>query len=130
MKLLFFLSSIFILTVSADKCGSKKKNATGTTTATYKAKLETKALCMNYTLRLLEGDIDTSLISSNWIDESTGKSYTNVFGLGSPCTFPPGIEQGDDFYFQIDTSQKQECAVCMAFYPTPPRKLSIKVVEK
>lgn len=127
MKLLFFLSSVFILTVSADKCGSKKKNGA---TTTYKAKLETKALCMNYTLRLLEGDIDTSLVTANWVDESTGKSYTNVFGLGSPCTFPSSIEQGDDFYFQIDTSQKQECAVCMAYYPTPPRKLSIKVVEK
>lgn len=129
MKLLFFLSSVFILTVSADKCGNKKKTET-TTPATYKAKLETKALCMNYTLRLLEGDIDTSLITASWTDESTGKSYTNVFGLGSPCTFPSNIEQGDDFYFQIDTSQKQECAVCMAYYPTPPRKLSIKVVDK
>ena len=129
MKLLFFLSAVFILTVSADKCGNKKKTET-TTPTTYKAKLETKALCMNYTLRLLEGDIDTSLIAASWTDESTGKSYTNVFGLGSPCTFPSNIEQGDDFYFQIDTSQKQECAVCMAYYPTPPRKLSIKVVDK
>ena len=129
MKLLFFLSAVFMLTVSADKCGNKKKTET-TTPAIYEAKLETKALCMNYTLRLLEGDIDTSLISASWTDESTGKSYSNVFGLGSPCTFPSSIEQGDDFYFQIDTSQKQECAVCMAYYPTPPRKLSIKVVDK
>jgi hypothetical protein len=125
MKLLIFLSVIYILTVSADKCGKKKAD-----TGKYKARLETKALCMNYTLRLLEGDIDTSLITTNWTDESTGKSYTSVFGLGSRCTFPSNIEQGDDFYFVIDTTQKQECAVCMAYYPTPPRKLSIKVVEK
>ena len=96
----------------------------------YKARLETKAICMNYTLRLLEGDIDTSLITANWTDESTGKSYTNVFGLGSPCTFPPNIQQGDDFYFMIDSSTIKDCIVCMAYYPTPPRKLSIKVVEK
>ena len=126
MKLLFFLSSIFLLTVSADKCDSKKKTETGI----YKAKLEIKALCMNYTLRLLEGDLDTSLITASWSDESTGKSYTNVFGLGSRCTFPSTIEQGDDFYFKIDSSEKQDCAVCMAYYPTPPKKLSIKVVEK
>ena len=115
-----------MLTVSAEKCGNKKKTDTGT----YKAKLETKALCMNYTLRLLEGNIDTSLMVANWTDESTGKSYTNVFALGSPCTFPPNIEQGDEFYFRIDSSEKQQCAVCMAYYPTPPKKLSIKVVEK
>ena len=119
MKLFIFLSAIFMLTISADKCGKKKKTEAGL----YKAKLETKAICMNYTLRLLEGNIDTSLITANWTDESTGKSYTNVFALGSPCTFPANIQQGDDFYFRIDTSQKQECAVCMAYYPTPPRKL-------
>ena len=125
MKLFLLLPAIFLVTVSADKCGKKES-----TTGKYKARLETKALCMNYTLRLLEGNIDTSLITANWTDESTGKSYTNVFGLGSRCTFPSNIEQGDDFYFIIDTTQKQDCAVCMAYYPTPPRKLSIKVVEK
>ncbi len=126
MKLLLLLSAIFLPTISADKCGKKKKTETGR----YKAKLEIKALCMNYTLQMLEGNIDTSLITAKWIDESTGKSYTNVFGLGSPCTFPPNIKQGEDFYFQIDSSEKQDCAVCMAYYPTPPRKLSIIVVEK
>src|SRR3989337_3233922 len=126
MKLVIFLSSVFILTVSADKCGNKKKTEAGI----YKAKLETKALCMNYTLRLVEGDIDTSLVNASWTDESTGKSYTNVFGLGSRCTFPSTIEQGDEFYFKIDSSAKQDCAVCMAYYPTPPKKLSIEVLDK
>ena len=125
MKLLL-LSAILLLTISANKCDKKKK----TETTIYKAKLEIKALCMNYTLKLLEGNIDTSLITASWIDESTSKSYTNVFGLENPCTFPPNIQQGEDFYFQIDSSGKQDCAVCMAYYPTPPRKLSIKVVEK
>ena len=77
MKILLLLSAIFLLTVSADKCNSKKKTEPGV----YKAKLETKALCMNYTLRLLEGDLDTSMITASWTDESTGKSHTNVFGL-------------------------------------------------
>ena len=126
MKLLFVLSMILSFTISADKCGSKKTETGGK----YKARLETKAICMNYTLRLLEGDIDTSLITASWTDESTGKSYQNVFGLGSPCTFPSNIEQGDDFYFMIDTTQKQQCAVCLAYYPSPPRKLSIKVMDK
>ena len=50
--------------------------------------------------------------------------------LEAAAHFLPTIEQGDDFYFMIDTAQKQDCAVCMAYYPTPPKKLSIKVVEK
>ena len=125
MKLFILLTGIFLLTISADKCGNKKSDAT-----TFKAKLEIKALCMNYTIRLLEGNIDTSLISATWTNESTGKSYNNVFGLASPCTFPAVIKEGDEFYFTIDSLSKQDCPVCLANYPTPPKKLSIKVVEK
>ena len=142
MKLLIFLSGIFLLTISAQNCNNRsnvKNEVTGDSTMarkidsdkvkTYKAKLEIKALCMNYTLRLVEGSIDTSLISGNWMDETTHKSYQNVFALGNPCTFPATIEQGQDFNFVIDTTNTQkQCAVCMAYYPTPPKKLFIKVV--
>ena len=127
MKLLLLLAGLFTLTASADKCGKKEKSSGGTK---LKAKLETKALCMNYTLRLLEGNVDTSLIVSSWTDESTGKQYNNVFGLGNPCDFPDSIQEGDEFYFTIDTARKKDCMVCMAFYPTPPRKLTIKVIPQ
>ncbi|HEY6503950.1 MAG TPA: hypothetical protein VIZ28_08260 [Chitinophagaceae bacterium] len=124
MKLFIFLAGVFLLTISADKCG-KKANEAGT----CKGKLEIKGLCMNYTIRLLGGNMDTSLVNAAWTNEITGKSYSNVFGLGSPCTFPATINEGDEFYFTIDSS-KQECPVCLAYYPTPPKKLSIKVVQK
>jgi hypothetical protein len=126
MKLFFFLSALFVLTVSAEKCSKKKTTGDGV----YKGKLEIKALCMNYTIRLLEGNIDTSMISGNWTNESTGQTYTNVFGLANPCNFPSSIAEGGEFYFSIDSSGKKDCAVCMAYYPTPPKKLFIKVVEK
>ena len=125
MKILLVLSSAFLL-ASADKCGKKKTVGNDT----LKGKLEVKALCMNYTISIVEGNVDTSLVEANWTDESTGKSYKNAFGLGSPCTFPPSIEQGDEFYFVIDTTQKRDCAVCMAYYPTPSKKLMIKVLDK
>jgi hypothetical protein len=122
MKLFILLTAVFSLTVAADGC--KKKDTV------YKGKLEIKALCMNYTISVLEGAIDTSMVTANWTDESTNKSYKNVFGLDSRCTFPPNINEGDEFYFVIDTAAQPECAVCMAYYPTPPKKLSIKVVPK
>jgi hypothetical protein len=139
MKLLFFLSCIFLLTVSAQQCNNKKNanvkvdsiaadSAAGM--PTYKAKLEIKAICMNYTLRLTQGSLDTSQVAASWTDETTGKSYQNVFALGNPCTFPSSIEPGQEFNFVIDTAKEQkQCAVCMAYYPTPPKKLFIKVVE-
>jgi hypothetical protein len=128
MKFLIFLSAIFLLTVSAKNCGSKKSS---TEPVTYKAKLETKALCMNYTLRLTEGSLDTSMVAASWTDENTHKTYQNAFALGNPCTFPASIKEGDEFNFIIDTAKNQEqCIVCMAYYPTPPKKLYIKVVGK
>jgi hypothetical protein len=131
MRLLIILSALFLLTVSADQCGNKNKNDAQAEPVRYKGKLETKAICMNYTLRLVQGSIDTSLVAPEWTDENTGKSYKNAFALGNPCNFPVNINQGDEFYFFIDTSSKQDpCIVCMAYYPTPPKKLFIKVVEK
>lgn len=125
MKLFLLASCLVVLSASASKCGSKKSDAT-----TYKAKLETKALCMNYTFTLLEGNIDTALINSRWTDESKGKTFTNAFGLANPCDLPATINEGDEFFFTIDTAKNKDCAVCMAYYPTPPRKLTIKVVPK
>jgi hypothetical protein len=125
MKLLILLMGIFTLTISADSCGKKDKAGD-----VYKGKLEVKALCMNYTLTVVEGNIDPSLVVENWTDENTKKSYKNAFGLADPCTFPSTIKEGDEFYFSIDTLKKGDCAVCMAYYPTPEKKLLIKIVDK
>jgi hypothetical protein len=73
--------------------------------------------------------MDTSKIVANWTDEHTGQSYKNVFRLDQPCDFPDTIDAGDEFYFQLD-NQKKECVVCLAYYPTPPKALAIKVVNK
>ena len=95
----------------------------------FKGRLEVKGICSNYTIKLVEGTLDKSMIVAEWKDEVTGKSYLNVFALGSPCTFPATINEGDEFYFTIDTT-KQQCAVCMAYYPKPEKALSIKVLDK
>src|SRR5690348_14669539 len=123
LQLLILLPGLVFLALTNDTCKNKKIAGN-----TYKAKLEIKGICSNYTFRLLEGDIDTSRITASWTDETTNKSYRNVFGLANPCTFPASIEEGGEFYFEIDSSGKKDCAVCMAYYPTPPAKLHIKVV--
>ena len=123
MKLLLILAPLFSFLVSADGCKKKPANA-------FKGRLEVKALCMNYTISVIEGDIDTSLVVPSWTDESTNKTYKNAFALGSRCTFPAEIKEGEEFYFVIDSSASQQCAVCMAYYPTPEKKLPIKVVTQ
>jgi hypothetical protein len=107
------------------QCTSQKNAASSTC---YKARLEIKGMCANYTFKLLDGDIDTSKIVAAWTDENTGKQYTNVFGLGSPCNFPDSLKAGDEFYFTLDTAV-QNCAVCMAYYPHPSKSLRLKVIN-
>jgi hypothetical protein len=128
MKRLLFLSAIFLLTISAKNCTrNEKKNEAFR--EVFKAKLEIKAICMNYTVRVID-NIDTLNVVSSWTDETTKKTYKNVFALANPCNFPDSIKQGDEFYFVIDTVSTKPCMVCMAYYPVPEKKLSIKIVNK
>lgn len=127
MKTLILLSSLVLLNVSADKCSDKKET---TKENKYKARLETKALCMNYTFTLQEGKLDTSFVNAVWTDESTGKTYKNAFSFANPCDFPASIKEGDEFWFVIDTTKQKECAVCMAYYPTPSKKICMRVVTE
>ena len=123
MKVLLPLTAILFFTLPAQECKQKKE-----TEKPLRAKLEIKAMCMNYTLRLVDGNLDNSQIESSWTDETTGKSYKNVFALANPCDFPSSIKEGDEFNFIIVTAKEKNCAVCMAYYPTPKKKLMIKVL--
>ncbi|MFZ1371696.1 MAG: hypothetical protein WAR78_15010 [Ferruginibacter sp.] len=125
MQRLFILSVIFLFTIAAGNCTGKKKNS-----EPFKGRLEIKAICMNYTIALTGGNIDTSKIVTSWTDEVTNRTYKNVFALANPCNFPSSIKEGDEFYFVIDTANTSGCAVCLAYYPTPGKKLSIKIIEK
>src|SRR5215211_5263025 len=96
----FVLSiTIILATLSLTHCSSQKAPST----TCFKGRLEVKSICSNYTIKLLEGSIDTSRIVATWKDETTDKSYTNVCGLSSPCSFPSTINAGDEFYFVLDT---------------------------
>lgn len=122
MKLLLLLSILATLALSNSDCRSK------TTAEKMKGRLEIAGICSNYTIRVLEGDPGEDAVEANWTDETTGKQYENVFRLENPCDFPSTIKQGDEFYFVIDSSSRKPCTVCMAYYPTPAKKLPVKVI--
>ena len=125
MKLFILLSAFSTLLLSAEYCSLPKPHY-------VVGRLEIKAICSNYTISIIDSFLpyDTSLTVANWTDETTGKSYKNVFKLGNPCQFPDSIKQGDEFYFLIDNGKQKDCMVCMAYYPTPSKKINIKVVKK
>lgn len=120
MKLIILGSALVFMSISTENCHKSNR---------YRARLEIKGICMNYTISVLD-PIDTSLVEASWTDENTGKTYTNAFALGSKCNFPANLNEGDEFYFSIDTSSNRDCNVCLAYYPVPKKTLLIKVVEK
>ncbi|TCJ12420.1 hypothetical protein EPD60_14175 [Flaviaesturariibacter flavus] len=113
------------LSIQAGCRKDKGRPATGC----YRGKLAVKGICSNYTIQVTGGAIDTTRIQARWRDEVTGTTWTNVFALGSPCTFPASIREGEEFYFTIDEGAVQNCVVCMAYYPVPDKKLSIRVLD-
>ena len=124
MKIYLVAPFIFILATTTNKCKNKNESSV------FKGKLEVKGMCMNYTIKLLEGNMDPSKLVAEWKNEVTGKTHNNVFALGSVCNFPPAINEGDEFYFSIDTTYVSNCAVCLAYYPKPAKSIAIKVVNK
>ena len=122
MKLLLLLPILATLVLSNSDCQSKKA------VEKMRGRLEIAGICSNYTIRVLEGDPGKDAVEANWTDETTGKQYDNVFRLENPCDFPATIKQGDEFYFVIDSSSRKPCTVCMAYYPTPAKKLPVKVI--
>lgn len=128
MKLLLILSATLALTAGQKGCGKKKQ---ADPDKVYKGRVEVAGICSNITIKVLDEKADTALFQANWTDETTGKSYTNVFALGNPCGFNKGgneAKAGNEFYFKIDTAKQQDCAVCMAYYPVPKKRLNIKIV--
>jgi hypothetical protein len=123
MKMYILTPFLFLLSMNGEKCKNKNDGTV------YKGRLEIKAICMNYTIKLLEGNLDTTQFIAKWKDETNGKIHKNVFALGSACSFPTTIKEGDEFYFTIDPNPPHDCAVCMAYYPKPPKSVSIKVVN-
>ena len=121
-KFIYLFALLFLLSCS-------KNNSDSELESSYKGKLVVKGICMNYVIQVLDSDFDSSLIELNWTNEFSDISYTNVFALGSVCDFPDNIEEGDDFNFIIDNSKDNNCAVCLAYSPTPNKYLSITVLD-
>ena len=95
-------------------------------TSCFKGRLEIKGICQNYVIRLLDGDTAALQLEKTWVDETTDKTYQNVFALQNKCDFPD-LKEGDEFYFTLEASPKSDCMVCQAYRPVPAAQNNIKV---
>ena len=93
----------------------------------FSGKLVKKGICMNYVIEVLDPMSDKNLVEISWRDEFSDKEYQNVFTLGSVCDFPIDIMEGDIFNFSVIENYNQQCAVCLAYTPTPEKSLNIRL---
>ncbi len=64
IKTLIITGLISLVLSSQKECNSNNKKA-----GCYKGRLEIKGICSNYTITVLEGDLDSSKIAKSWTDE-------------------------------------------------------------
>lgn len=130
MLKLFTICCFILLTFTNFVCQKNSSQIERVLTGNqFKGRLEIKGICMNYTIKLLEGEMDPALYQKSWTDQHSGKTYSNVFALGSQCSFPSHLKEGDEFYFSIENENDPNCGVCLAYYPTPSKKLAIRVIS-
>lgn len=120
-----FLTPLLLIATTLLTAATCNKTASSSTQC-FKGRLEIKGICMNYVIKVLEGDIKALNMDSSWTDESDGKVYRNVFALGNKCNFPD-LKEGEEFYFTVTSTAAEDCNVCMAFRPVPATKNNIIV---
>lgn len=109
---------------------SCKKEDFSTNTDCYRGKIVLSGICSNITVQVTSGNLDPDLYEKNWVNPATNTAYENVFRLLSVCTFPTDIKEGQEFNFKVISQEEDaNCAVCLAYYPTPTKGLYIKVCD-
>jgi hypothetical protein len=117
---------IFVLLIAAGyHCNNKAVPADGV----LKGKLVIKEICSHFVVQVLNTKLDTAIVANGWHDDKRDKIYDNVFTVSNRCSFAAAdLKEGEEFEFTIDrSSAAEDCAVCMAFYPTPVKRNAIKI---
>ncbi|HYC28639.1 MAG TPA: hypothetical protein VEB42_07480 [Chitinophagaceae bacterium] len=119
---------ILLIAVTAYRCNNRAVPTDGV----LKGKLVVKELCSHFVVEVLNSKLDTSIVTNGWHDDKRDKIYDNVFTVSNRCAFAAAdLKEGDEFEFTFDKeAAPEDCAVCMAFYPTPGKKNAIRVNKK
>ena len=121
------IKSFFLFLIIIFFCCDKDTDKSVDLEICYSGKLVKKGICMNYVIEVLDPIPNKNLIEISWRDEFSNKEYKNVFTLGSVCDFPSHIMEGDIFNFSVLENYNQQCAVCLAYTPTPEKLLNIRL---
>ena len=130
--LAFFMTSFF-LAPGCEKTGiqsdlkSLGSNQSVETSQCMKGILVKKGICGQRVIKVTSANKDGVAYATQWKDESTGKTYENVFAVDNECAFPATINEGDELSFKLTSNKTNDCVLCAAFTPVPKEKNSIIV---
>lgn len=97
----------------------------------YQGKILSLGICNNPIVEVLDPLLDKNLYEATWTNELTKQEYKNVVGSSNKCTFPGMLKEGDIFYFTItEPKVPASCVQCLAYSPSPMRKLYISIYQK
>jgi len=119
------IRQIFFIILLILSCTKESENDTNF----YTGKLVKVGTCAIFVVEVMDDNFPKDLIEISWIDEFSGISYNNVFGIENFCEFPNSISEGETFRFRINNNQNLNCAQCLAYTPMPKKYLSISVVD-
>ena len=92
-----------------------------------KGVLVKKGICGQRVVKVLSEDKNGIRLASSWKDESSGKTFTDVFAVENSCSFPSSISEGGEFTFKLSSVKDNGCVTCQAYTPVPAEKNSILV---
>lgn len=119
-----------LLTITCWSC--KSTAVQNQPVAPLTGKLVISEICNHYVVALVSGKLDPAVLTVKFHDEKRKSEFSNVFTVESRCSFAEaGISEGVLFTFELaPANYNEDCMVCMAYYPTPPTRLSIINVKK
>lgn len=124
-KLLTLLVIACSIMCSAHRCNEKRQKESNV----MKGKLVVSAMCSHYIIQIIEGNVDSVKVVKEWKDESKNTTFTNAFSVANRCSFgTSNLKEGDVFEFTWSNKTDDDCMVCKAYYPTPPKWNAIEVV--
>lgn len=125
MKTVSLLFVIF-MSVFAGCTKAEQQNKTSGS-GCFKGILVKKGICGQYVIKVLTEDKQGLNFAATWTDESSAKTFTNVFTAENFCSFPSSASEGDEISFKVTTVKENACIVCQAFTPVPAEKNSVIV---
>ena len=121
------VSSSFYMVTGCEKSATAAEKAGLSQGDCLKGILVKKGICGQRVVKInSETKVGISYATA-WKDESTGKTYENVFTVENVCSFPSAINEGGEFNFKLITAKDGDCIQCQAFTPVPKEKNNITV---